>query len=94
MRGPWTTLLADLATLPISPKLQQNAANHETDFELWLAGWTQQEIADAVGSKVQAVNESLSGFGNIAEIGKSIPNGNIAELNKTDQNAANHETDC
>ncbi len=49
-------------------------------FDLWLAGWTQQEIADAVGMTQ-------------GETSKSIPNGNLAELNKTQQNAANHETD-
>jgi len=49
-------------------------------FDLWLSCHTQQEIADAVGMTQ-------------GETSKSIPNGNIADLNKTDQNAANHETD-
>ena len=47
---------------------------------MWLACYTQQEIADAVG------------IGQ-AEVAKSIPNGVLAELNKTDQSAAEHATD-
>lgn len=49
-------------------------------FDLWLACWTQQEIADEVG-----VTQ--------AEIAKSIPNGDLAELNKSDRAAAEHATD-
>jgi hypothetical protein len=48
-------------------------------FELWLACWTQQEIADEVGTTQ-------------AEIAKSIPNGNPAELNKSDRSSAEHAT--
>lgn len=49
-------------------------------FDMWLACYTQQEIADAVG------------IGQ-AEVAKSIPNGVLAELNKTDQSAAEHAND-
>jgi transcriptional regulator with XRE-family HTH domain len=49
-------------------------------FDLWLAGWSQSEIADAVGLTQ-------------GEIAKSIPNGDIAELNKSQQSAADHATD-
>ena len=49
-------------------------------FDLWLACYTQQEIANAVG------------IGQ-AEVAKSIPNGELAELNKTDQSSAEHATD-
>ena len=49
-------------------------------FELWLACWTQQEIAEEVGITQ-------------GEVAKSIPNGNLAELNKTQQAAADHATD-
>lgn len=49
-------------------------------FDLWLACWTQQEIADEVG-----VTQ--------AEIAKSIPNGDLAILNKSDRAAAEHATD-
>jgi hypothetical protein len=50
-------------------------------FDMWLACRTQQEIADAVGIPVGSIKETLVGFGI------------IADSNKTDQNAANHETD-
>jgi transcriptional regulator with XRE-family HTH domain len=49
-------------------------------FDLWLAGWSQSEIAEAVGLTQ-------------GEIAKNIPNGNIAELNKTQQSAADHASD-
>jgi len=47
---------------------------------MWLDCYTQQEIANAVG------------LGQ-AEVAKSIPNGELAELNKTDQLCAEHATD-
>ena len=47
-------------------------------FDLWLACHTQQEIADAMGVAKQTLNDSLSGFGNLASLGQ------------TDQNAATH----
>ena len=49
-------------------------------FELWLACWNQLNIAYAVGMTQ-------------GEIAKSIPNGDIAEMNKTDRAAADHATD-
>lgn len=49
-------------------------------FDLWLACHTQQEIADAVGITQ-------------GEAAKSIPNGELAEMNKTQQADANHATD-
>ena len=49
-------------------------------FDLWLACWTQQEIADEIG-----VTQG--------EIAKSIPNGDIAILNKSERAAAEHATD-
>jgi hypothetical protein len=49
-------------------------------FEMWLACYGQQEIADAVG-----VSQG--------EVAKSIPSGNVAELNKPDRSAAEHATD-
>lgn len=48
--------------------------------DLWLACWTQGEIAEAVGASQP-------------EIAKSIPNGELAEWNKSDQVAAEHATD-
>ncbi len=56
-------------------------ARNRKIFDLWLAGWTQQEIADAVGIKQDTIKDSLRDFGN------------IARFPKTKQNAANHETD-
>ena len=55
-------------------------ARNKRIFDLWLACWTQQEIAVDVGLTQ-------------AEIAKSIPNGDIAEMNKTDRAAADHATD-
>lgn len=55
-------------------------ARNKRIFDMWMACYTQQEIADAVG------------IGQ-AEVAKSIPNGEIAELNKTDQSSADHATD-
>jgi len=57
-------------------------ARNRKIFDMWLACHTQQEIADAVGMPNGGVlKESLVRFGN------------IAESDKTQQNAANHETD-
>jgi hypothetical protein len=61
-------------------KQDKAAADHATDFDLWLACWTQEEIAEDVGCTQ-------------AEIAKSIPNGELAILNKTQQAAADHATD-
>ncbi|MCO8125549.1 hypothetical protein NHH03_27670 [Stieleria sp. TO1_6] len=63
-------------------RIDKDAKEHRKQkiFDLWLAGYSQSEIARLVGLSQP-------------EIAKVIPNGNIAELNKTDQNAANHETD-
>lgn len=55
-------------------------ARNKRIAELWMACHTQQEIADAVGMTQ-------------AEIAKSIPNGESAELNKSDQANADHATD-
>jgi transcriptional regulator with XRE-family HTH domain len=52
-------------------------------FELWLAGWTQEEIAAAVGVE----RATLSTDKSFAEIG------NVAKLSKTEQAAAEHATD-
>jgi hypothetical protein len=49
-------------------------------FDLWLACWTQQEIAAELGITQ-------------GEIAKSIPNGNLSELGKPDKAAADHATD-
>jgi ParB-like chromosome segregation protein Spo0J len=49
-------------------------------FDLWLACWTQEEIASEV---------SISQ----AEVAKSIPNGESADLNKTQLAAAEHAAD-
>lgn len=50
-------------------------------FDFWLAGWTQQEIADAIGVDRKDVERSLGQFGN------------IAEMSKTQQSAADHAID-
>ncbi len=76
--------LRDFGNIARFPKTQQNAANHETDFELPLYNiWTQQEIANAVGMD----------FNSRAFKDAFVQFGNIADLHKTKQNAANHETD-
>ncbi len=49
-------------------------------FDLWLACWTQDEIAAEVGCTQ-------------GEIAKSIPTGNLAERNKSEQSTATHATD-
>lgn len=49
-------------------------------FDLWLACYTQEEIAREV--------DLTQG-----EVAKSIPNGNLADLNKNQQSAADHATD-
>jgi len=59
------------------------AARNKRIFDLWLACWTQQEIADDVGM----TRATLSTDESFAEIG------NIAKLSKTDQSAADHATD-
>ncbi len=58
-------------------------ARNRRIFDLWLACWTQQEIAAAVG-----INVKSRGFTD-----SFLRFGNTSELQKTDQNAANHETD-
>jgi len=55
-------------------------ARNKRIFELWLACYTQDEIAEAVGCSQ-------------SEVAKSIPNGDIAEWNKSDAPAASHLTD-
>ena len=50
-------------------------------FELWMACWTQAEIAEAVGCPRETVRDLLSGFG---EIGK---------LSESAKAAASHATD-
>ena len=56
-------------------------ARNKRIFDLWLACHTQQEIADDVGVPQNTLSESF------------IENGKVANLDKTDQNAANHELD-
>ena len=57
------------------------AARKERIFSMWLAGYTQQEIADDVGMSKPEVN------------GVCSETADLPNLNKHDQNAANHETD-
>jgi len=56
-------------------------ARNRRIFDLWLAGWTQQEIADAVGMKADSLKDIVRDFGDIAEIPKP------------DQSAATHAAD-
>lgn len=56
-------------------------ARNKRIFDMWLACHTQQEIADAVGVDRKDVERSLGQFGN------------IAEMSKSDQSAAEHATD-
>ena len=56
-------------------------ARNKRIFDLWLACWTQQEIADEVGISRKEVERSLG------------QNGELAELSKPDQSAATHATD-
>lgn len=55
-------------------------ARNKRIFDLWLACSSQDEIANAVNMSQ-------------GEVAKSIPSGEVAELNKTDQAAATHATD-
>ncbi len=55
-------------------------ARNKRIFDLWLAGWTQREIAAAVGIIRKDVERSLG------------QNGNLSKLSKTQQSAANHAT--
>lgn len=55
-------------------------ARKQRIFDLWLAGWSQSEIADAVG----LTQGEIGTFANFADSGK---------IGKSAQNAANHETD-
>lgn len=50
-------------------------------FDLWLACWTQQEIAAETGAPQQTIADVLTEFGDIAKLGKS------------DRAAAEHATD-
>ncbi|MCO8122931.1 helix-turn-helix domain-containing protein [Stieleria sp. TO1_6] len=67
-------------------RIDKDAKEHRKRriFDMWLAGNTQQEIADAVGVPRKSIDDVTRSFGE---------NGSIANLAKTDQNAANHETD-
>lgn len=56
-------------------------ARNRRIFDLWMACNTQQEIADAVGIPQQTLSASFTEFGNIANLGKP------------DQSAAEHATD-
>jgi|19_taG_2_1085344.scaffolds.fasta_scaffold29919_2 transposase len=60
------------------------AARKERIFSMWLAGYTQQEIAADAGMPRKTVADEIASYGE---------NGSLANLAKTDQNAANHETD-
>ncbi len=51
-------------------------------FDLWLAGWTQQEIADEVGVSCQEADKQIASF---------ATGGEPAVYGKTDQNAANRK---
>jgi hypothetical protein len=50
-------------------------------FDLWLAGWTTEEVAETVGVSKSEVDRSFS------------QNGDIANLGKSQQSAADHATD-
>ncbi len=56
-------------------------ARNKRIFDLWLACWTQQEIADAVGMDRDSINKSFGDFGK------------VADLPKTDQANAEHAVD-
>jgi len=56
-------------------------ARNKRIFDLWLACWTQQEIADAVGITKQAVDLVCQEMAN------------LPKLDKLDQSSADHATD-
>lgn len=59
-------------------------ARNRRIFELWLACWTQQEIAEAVGAEQKDISRTIEGF---SQFGES------AVLSKSDRAAAEHATD-
>ena len=56
-------------------------ARNRRIFEMWLACYTQQEIADAVGIPRKTVDDTFGEFGDVSKLAKS------------DQSAAEHATD-
>jgi len=71
-------VLQEMAKLPKLVKAEQAAANHATDFDLWLSCHTQKEIAELVGCPRTTVEEVLT---------------KAAELPESSKAAANHATD-
>lgn len=57
------------------------AVRNRRIFEMWLACYTQQEIADAVGIPRKTVDDTFGEFGDVSKLAKS------------DQSAAEHATD-
>ncbi len=70
-----------MATLPKLNKPAQSLAAHATDFDLWLACHTQQEIAEAVGMTQRGIDVILE------ETAK------LPKLLKSAQSLATHATD-
>lgn len=59
-------------------------ARNRRIFDLWLACWTQQEIAEAVGAPQKTIDDVIASFSE---------NGKPANLAKSDRAAAEHATD-
>ncbi len=59
-------------------------ARNRRIFDLWLAGWTQQEIADEVSCSRQEATKQIEGF---------ATDGNSAIYGKSHRSAAEHATD-
>lgn len=63
------------------PKNLQSLATHATDFDLWLACYTQEEIAEAVGCDKAQVNRIC------------CETADLPKCNKSAQSLATHATD-
>jgi len=73
--------LVQFGNLAKTNQSAQSLATHATDFDLWLACYTQEEIAEAVGCSQSEVDRHFT------------QNGTFANLGKSDQSLATHATD-
>ena len=69
-----------LMTAIVCGRFSRWSMSEDGIFDLWMACHTQEQIAESVGCSQ-------------GEIAKSIPNGNLAERNNSDQSLASHAID-
>jgi len=78
--------VAESDETPTIRRIDKDAKNQRKQriFDLWLAGYSATEIADAVGWSQQSVADEIKTFTDFHDSGK---------IGKSARNLANHETD-